>query len=113
MYDAYAQAVDAPPPTGTAAPWSHLVADLGAHAPMMAAHLATAVVVALWLARGERALWDLLVLAAHRLLVLPALVAPVPAGAPRVRPDDGTTRSLPSSTWHSGVCAWRGPPRAA
>jgi hypothetical protein len=41
------------------------MADLtGAHAAMALAHLAAAVLVGLWLAVGERALWHLVVLAA-------------------------------------------------
>jgi hypothetical protein len=43
------------------------MADLtGAHAVMALAHLAAAVLVGLWLAVGERALWHLVVLAADR-----------------------------------------------
>ena len=49
------------------APVQHLMADLtGAHAVMALAHLAAAVLVGLWLAVGERALWQLVVLAADR-----------------------------------------------
>lgn len=47
------------------APVQHLLADLtGPHAAMALAHLLAAVLVGLWLARGERALWQLLALAA-------------------------------------------------
>jgi hypothetical protein len=46
------------------APVQHLMADLtGPHALMALAHLAAAVLVGLWLAVGERALWHLLALA--------------------------------------------------
>src|SRR6478735_3609046 len=46
------------------APVQHLMADLtGPHAVMALAHVAAAVVVGLWLAVGERALWHLVVLA--------------------------------------------------
>ncbi|KQP66862.1 hypothetical protein [Nocardioides sp. Leaf285] len=41
----------------------HLVEDLAAHAPMMAAHLLAAALVGLWLAVGEHALWALVALA--------------------------------------------------
>lgn len=42
-------------------PVQHLIADLtGAHAVMALGHLAAAVVVGLWLAMGERALWTVL-----------------------------------------------------
>jgi hypothetical protein len=45
-------------------PVQHLLADLtGAHAAMAVAHLTAAVVVGLWLAMGERALWTVLRLA--------------------------------------------------
>lgn len=44
-------------------PVQHLLADLtGQHALMAVGHLAAAVVVGLWLATGERALWSLLTL---------------------------------------------------
>ena len=44
-------------------PVQHLIADLtGAHAVMALGHLAAAVVVGLWLAMGERALWTVLTL---------------------------------------------------
>ncbi len=47
------------------APVQHLMADLtGPHAVMALAHVAAAVIVGLWLAVGERALWHLVVLAA-------------------------------------------------
>jgi hypothetical protein len=47
------------------APVQHLMADLtGPHAVMALAHVAAAVIVGLWLAVGERALWLLVVLAA-------------------------------------------------
>lgn len=118
LYDAYAQAAAspsaAPPTAGDAAPWSHLLSDLASHAPMMAAHLAAAGALALWLARGERALWDLLVLATHRILTPPALAALVPSTTCRVRPDRAAVPILlPSSVWQSGACGWRGPPAAA
>ncbi len=53
----------------------HLVADLATQAPMMGAHLVAAVLVGLWLASGERALWTVLALTidyAQRLVVHPA-----------------------------------------
>lgn len=60
----------------------HLVGELTpAHAPMMLAHLAAAVITGLWLARGERALWDLIRLIAHvtrlAIFVLILPVAPI------------------------------------
>lgn len=50
------------PPAESGDPISHLVADLGSHGPMMLAHLLAAVLVGLWLAVGERALWALVAL---------------------------------------------------
>ena len=57
---------------------------LPADARMMAAHLAAAVVVGLWLAAGERALWTLLthIWRSLRLPVSTAPSTPVPGSAP-------------------------------
>jgi len=73
----------------TGDPLAHLIADLSGHAPMMAAHLAAAAVVGLWLALGERALWALVALASAgltalvvrfgRSVLLPPSLGPVPA----------------------------------
>lgn len=87
LQDAYAPVagVDAPRPV---LPVGHLLDDVQANAPMMAAHLAVAVLVGLWLARGERALWTLVALAGrqvvpevvvHHPVGLPARVVPLPA----------------------------------
>lgn len=60
------------------APVEHLLADLtGPHAVMALAHLVAAVLVGLWLARGEHALWELLRVAADgvRELLVRTLVA--------------------------------------
>lgn len=47
------------------APIQHILADLtGPHAAMAIAHLAAAAIVGLWLARGEAALWTVLLLTA-------------------------------------------------
>lgn len=72
-------------------PVGHLLDHLTGHAPMMLAHLAVAVLVGLWLAVGERALFTLLALAARvvvaRLRPVPVVRRPaVPAPAPVVRP---------------------------
>jgi hypothetical protein len=66
-------------------PLHHLVADLHAHAPMMAAHLVAAALVALWLAHGERVVFALLVATAALVLALVRPVLPV-APAPLRRP---------------------------
>lgn len=95
LQDAYAPVtgVDAPRP---ALPVGHLLDDVQANAPMMAAHLAVAVLVGLWLARGERALWTLVALAGrqvvpavvHHPVGLPARVVPLPAHRLPVRTTD-------------------------
>ena len=70
----------AQPSTTPTLPIHHLVADLSAHAPMMAAHLAAAALVGLWLAYGERCLLAVFALTARLLLALvrPALAVDVP-----------------------------------
>jgi hypothetical protein len=70
----------AQPATTPTLPIHHLVADLSAHAPMMAAHLAAATLVGLWLAYGERCLVTVLAVTARLLLALvrPALAVDVP-----------------------------------
>ncbi len=67
--------------TGAPSPLVHLVEDLSAHAPMMAAHLTAAALVALWLAHGERLLWDLVALLGRRLAEV--LTVPAASVAPR------------------------------
>jgi hypothetical protein len=67
--------------TGAPSPITHLVEDLAAHAPMMVAHLAAAALVALWLAHGERLLWDLAAMLGRRLVR--ALTVPAASVAPR------------------------------
>ena len=57
---------------------AHLISDLVAHAPMMAAHLVAAALVGLWLASGEQALWTLLALTAGLLVGLVEFIVVVP-----------------------------------
>jgi hypothetical protein len=72
-----------------------MVADLGAHAPMMMAHFVAATGVALWLSVGERALWSILHSVAVivlrplllALLALRRLPATAPLGRVSVLPD--------------------------
>lgn len=84
LQDFYLAGRPAPHADGGSDPLAHLLADLtGAHAPMMLAHLAAAVVVGLWLAVGERTLWAVLALTGSVLLALvrsfaAAVVAPLP-----------------------------------
>ncbi len=68
LMDAYDATTGATPGVVPALPIGDLVADLSAHAPMMAAHLAAAALVGLWLAAGERALWALVALASRAAL---------------------------------------------
>lgn len=64
------QSLALPPPSGARAgegPLAHVLAHAFAGGPaMLLAHTAAAAAVGLWLALGERALWDLLVLLAVR-----------------------------------------------
>ena len=80
---------------------------LGLDARMVAAHLAAAVLVGLWLAAGERAVWSLLT-HVWRALCLPALLlpsTPVTRGAPAQQQTGLTLARL-----GSGTVVRRGPP---
>lgn len=89
----------------------HLVGDLVAHAPMMLVHLLAAALVGLWVAAGERALWQLLAMTGRRLvLAVDLLLAPVPAG-PRPRALVATVRTRPvAGVWRARPQPRRGPP---
>lgn len=80
LQDAYQGMSGQPASLSPALPIGHLVGDLSAHAPMMAAHAAAAVLVGLWLAYGERCLWTVLALTGDR--VLATRWAPVPVPLP-------------------------------
>lgn len=111
LQDAYAPlaGTEAPAP---ALPVGHLVEDLQTHAPMMAAHLAVAVLVGLWLAHGERALWTLVALAGRRFV--PALVVHQPACLPaRVTPLPAQRLPVPSTDHLTRSHSRRGPPLLA
>ena len=93
-------------------PVDAVLAHLGGHAPMMAAHVAAAALLGLWLSSGEHALWTLIALAVRR------LVAPRPALAVV----DARTRRLttptprpagPRSLWETLPHPTRGPPLVA
>jgi hypothetical protein len=114
LRDAYHSGVDAVVSGGgTPSPLAHLAEDLAAHAPMMVAHVGAAALVALWLAHGERLLWDLVALLGRRLLV--ALTVPAASVAPRaslwvpVRHDPTATALLQLIGPHPR----RGPPLSA
>lgn len=111
LMDAYHAGLPAPAePTGAAG--GGLLTHAVEHAPMMAAHLLVAVLVALWLAGGERALWTLLALSAGVLLALLRPLVPIavtaggpPAAAPDLRRPGG---SRPGA---ATPLSRRGPPR--
>lgn len=92
-------------------PVGHLLSDLSAHAPMMAAHLTAAALLGLWLARGERLLWSVLaltgrcVLAAAWALAPTTYVAPAAPGHPI-----GQLRAVPVSRRQARPGTRRGPP---
>jgi hypothetical protein len=87
LQDQYAATVGSAPPRPVV-PVGHLVSDLAAHGPMMAAHLAAAVLVGLWLAIGERSLWTLVALASTA-VIRPLLLAWALVHARAVDPADG------------------------
>lgn len=105
QYEASVGAAHAQP----ALPIGHLVTDLGAHAPMLAVHLLAAVLVGLWLAVGERALWTLVALATAVLLRLLTFVGPVlPARGLATVP--GEPAVPPASVRLARCVVRRGPP---
>lgn len=95
-------------------PIGQLTAELSAHAPMMAVHLAAAVGVGAWLARGERCLWTLIALAGRRILTAAWAVRPlvVLPSARLLAAADDTHRAL-RSRWVAGPATRRGPPLPA
>lgn len=117
LQDAYAHLDPASGPPRPGLPLAHLAADLSAHATMMAAHLVVAGLLALWLARGERALLVLLTLAGARLgrLLLP-LLGQAPPTALRPAPPRPSARlplrALSPQAWGRSVVR-RGPPLTA
>ena len=100
-------------PDGAVAPVlpGHLVADLQAHAPMMVVHLLAAALVGLWLARGERLLWNVAALTARHLV---ALVSPaLPVAVPVVSSASYVALHAPAgprSVWLTRPDSRRGPP---
>lgn len=82
LQDHYEATVAAPAATGLTVPHPAALLD---HLPMFLAHAAAGVLVGLWLAVGERAVWTLLGLAARRVLApLAVVLRPVtPARLPR------------------------------
>jgi hypothetical protein len=92
----------------------------GGHLVMLLAHLAAAVVVGVWLAAGERALWMLLALTARPLRDAWGAIAAAARGVgavvvscPRLQTGWGLRRVVHGSLWTTGVISLRGPPAAA
>jgi hypothetical protein len=103
------QAMVGTPSAGSALTMPDPVALLD-HLPMFLAHTLVAVLVGLWLAAGERALWSLLTLiftAAVALLVLPAVV---PVVARRRAPLRRRPATPPSLARVGRTVVRRGPP---
>jgi len=89
----------------------HLLSDLQAHAPMMAAHLLAAGLVGLWLAHGERLLVSVVTLTGRRLLALVRRAVPVAVPAA----SSASYAALhspagPRSVWLTRPDSRRGPP---
>jgi hypothetical protein len=94
-------------------PIGHLVNDLSAHAQMMAAHLAAAALVGLWLAYGEKCLWTVLALTGRRVLALSVLLLPAPVPPRRVVRSFLDQFHAPVLLWQSLPRSRRGPPAFA
>jgi hypothetical protein len=80
------------------------------HLPMFVAHTAVAVVVGLWLAAGERALWALLALVFTAVAALLVVAGPVPLPARRRVPLRRRPATLPSLARVARIVVRRGPP---
>jgi hypothetical protein len=117
-------AADAPVQLSVPAPVQHLLADFtGPHAAMAGAHLLGAVLVGLWLARGEQLVWALISLSAQTAgSVIHALVAALngpavsgyDAGALLVgRRDTAQACASKPTRWFNVATARRGPPALA
>jgi hypothetical protein len=79
LFDAYRGIVEPAHSTTPVLPVGHLINDLSAHAPMMAAHLVASALVGLWLAYGERCLFTVVALTRRRRgVVVPAALPVVP-----------------------------------
>jgi hypothetical protein len=110
LLDAYRTAAEPVGSTAPVLPVGHLLNDLSAHAPMMAAHLAASAIVGFWLAYGEHCLWTVLALTGRRLLTTWAAQPLVLISARRLVTvvDDAPDR--PRASWRGRPCSRRGPP---
>ena len=99
--------------------WMSLMS--GGHLVMLLAHLAAAVVVGVWLAAGERALWMSLALTARPLVEAWATVTAAARGGvdavivscPRLQTGWDLRHVVRGRVWIAGVASRRGPPGAA
>ena len=92
----------------------------GGHLMMLLAHLAAAVVVWVWLAAGERALWMSLALAARPLVDAWVTIVAAAGGvdaivvsSPRLKTGWGLRGAVHDWMWTAGVISLRGPPGVA
>ncbi|MFF2007528.1 hypothetical protein ACFVWY_00440 [Streptomyces sp. NPDC058195] len=99
---------------GHMAPLSHMGHDMAGMSStgMLAAHVLAALVCGIWLARGERAAFQVLRAVAGLLLTAlhPLLTAPLPAPRRRLRPRRGLSDRLPLGLRCARTRDRRGPP---
>lgn len=110
LQDAYSQMLPASGDHQPTLPIGHLISDLTAHAPMMAAHLAAAVLVGLYLGYGERSLWALIRWAGQALLPLSRIPAAMPLSMARLLSTVDRTPPAPRRRWGVQPLSRRGPP---
>jgi hypothetical protein len=110
LQDAYDGAGDQPGGLAPTLPVGHLVDDLSAHAPMMAAHLVVAALVGLWLGYGERCLWTLIALTGRRILMAARTLQPVAVAVRLTMVDGALAPAGPRSVWLVRSDSRRGPP---
>lgn len=108
LQDHYEATVAVPPATGLTVPDP---ASLLEHLPMFLAHAAAGVLVGLWLAAGERAVWTLLGLAVRTVLAPLVVLLPL-TPARRPRPAVAHLHPLHPTTLDrvAGSVVRRGPP---
>jgi hypothetical protein len=110
LFDAYRAAVEPARSNAPVLPVGHLVNDLSAHAPMMAAHLVASALVGLWLAYGERCLFTFLALSARRLLPTVPRAALATSHSPRLLAVVDRVPAAARSLWFVRPHSRRGPP---
>ncbi len=110
MLDAYRAMAETPASVTPVLPIGHLVGDISAHASMMAVHLGASALVGMWLALGERCLWDLVALVRRRLLVVLAAFGPCVTLTPRLSRVVDRVPSSSRTLWYAGPNSLRGPP---